>query len=161
MPTSPHFLSILERSKEIHKKKSQDYTTNPDENPFENFERSNIIASWFPDEYKSLASLIGVKLARLGALLTSGRAPENEAIDDTFLDEITYSGIMYAMWKEKQETKFTVCAHTLLNIKGCCERCSHYIADVVIERYYNKIENGFSIKPNSFIAAAKYNPENP
>jgi hypothetical protein len=97
-----HFEDILKRSLEIHKKKREDYATHPDENPHENFERANIIASWFPDEYKSFAVLIGVKLARLAALLSSGRKPNNEALDDSFLDDITYTAIMFDFWKRKQ-----------------------------------------------------------
>lgn len=98
-----HFLSLLERSKEIHVKKSQDYTTNTESNPHENFERANLIASWFPDKYKSFAVLIGTKLARLASLLTKeekmGYVPNNESTDDTFLDTLTYVGLWFSYWK--------------------------------------------------------------
>lgn len=100
------FLEILERSKEIHLKKSQDYTTNTEENPHENFERATLIASWFPDEYKSFAVLIGTKLARLASLLTKekqlGYTPNNESTDDSFLDCLTYVGLFFSFWKSKR-----------------------------------------------------------
>lgn len=93
------FLELLEKAKAIHEKKNQDYTTNPNVNPSENFERAAIIASWFPEEHKVFATLIGVKIARLAALLTSRRAPNNESIDDTFLDQFTYTGLWYSWYK--------------------------------------------------------------
>lgn len=94
-----HFLEMLEKAKAIHLKKNQDYTTDPTANPFENFDRSNLLLNWFPEEYRSITGLIGVKLARLGALLTSKRTPNNEALDDTFLDLIVYCIIFYCLWK--------------------------------------------------------------
>lgn len=93
---------ILNRSKEIHLKKRADYASDPTANPFENFDRSNLIADWFPNSYKSFAVLIGTKIARLGALLFTGKTPNNESIDDTFLDLITYVALFYAYWKERQ-----------------------------------------------------------
>jgi hypothetical protein len=95
---------ILKRSIKIHAKKRADYTTQPDDNPFENFERSSLIASWFPFEYVSFGVLIGTKLARLGSLLVSNRKPQNESIDDSFLDLITYCALFYGCWKSKQES---------------------------------------------------------
>lgn len=94
-----HVEEILERSKVIHIKKREDYATNPTANPFENFDRSNEIALWFPDSYKSFAVLIATKLARLASLLVSGRTPNNEGIEDTFLDLVTYCALFYAFWK--------------------------------------------------------------
>ncbi len=100
------FLQILERSKEIHLKKSQDYTTNTEVNPHENFERAALIASWFPVKYAAFAVLIGTKLARLASLLTkeeqSGYSPNNESTDDSFLDLLTYSGLFFSFWKSKR-----------------------------------------------------------
>lgn len=97
-----HVEEILKRSIDIHLKKRADYTSRPDIDPFENFERSNAIAEWFPDAYKSFAILIGTKLARLGSLLINNRQPNNESIDDTFLDLITYCALMYGFWKSRQ-----------------------------------------------------------
>ena len=97
------FEEILNRSLEIHKKKREDYTTNPDSNPYENFTRANEIISWFPPEYKSFASHIGTKLARLSSLLQSGKTPNNESLDDSFLDLVTYCGLMYGFYVSRKE----------------------------------------------------------
>lgn len=103
MSNNPYFLEILERSKEIHLKKSQDYTTNTETNPHENFERAALIASWFPQRYSAFAVLIGTKVARLASLLTkeeqSSYTPNNESTDDSFLDCLTYVGLFYSYWK--------------------------------------------------------------
>ena len=97
-----HVEEILNRSKAIHLKKREDYASDPTINPFENFDRSNLIANWFPSGYKSFAVLIGTKIARLGALLVTGKTPNNESIDDTFLDLITYCALFYGYWKSRQ-----------------------------------------------------------
>ncbi len=96
-----HFEDILKRSLEIHETKRKDYTTNPDTDPYENFKRSNEIGSWFPNFHKSFAILIGTKLARLASLLSTGRKPSNESLDDTFLDLVTYCALWYEYWKSK------------------------------------------------------------
>jgi len=97
---------ILNRSRDIHLKKREDYATNPTADPFENFDRSAEIARWFPVTYSSFAVLIGTKLARLGSLLVTGKAPNNESIDDTFLDLVTYCALFYAYWKAKQTSEW-------------------------------------------------------
>jgi hypothetical protein len=83
-------VSILDRIRLIHEKKNQDYSA-PGQD-YENFQRAMTIMSWFKhDEDKVFACLIGVKLARLATLLNSGNKPNNESIDDSFLDHETYS----------------------------------------------------------------------
>lgn len=144
--SSPHFLRLLDRAKEIHQKKSQDYTTDPTANPHENFDRANIIISWFPPEYKSYAGLVGQKLARLGALLSSGRAPENESIEDTFLDSLAYQGLFYDKWKRNEDARKPNCPHDFLTVKGDCINCGQYIPDDVIERRYNAVGGSYRLK---------------
>jgi len=99
------FEELLEKSKKIHLSKRADYTTNPDANPHENFERANELISWFPPEYKSYAAHIGTKLTRLGSLLSSNREPNNESLEDTYLDLVTYCGLMYDFYKRKHMPK--------------------------------------------------------
>jgi hypothetical protein len=130
-----HVEEILNRSKEIHLKKREDYATDATSNPFENFDRANIIISWFPAEYASFAGHIGTKLARLGSLLLGRKTPNNESIDDSFLDLVTYCALFYGYWKEKNTTdriekehtpKFmTQCKFNLhdFNIDGICNFC--------------------------------------
>lgn len=116
---------ILERSKAIHLRKREDYASDPTANPFENFDRSNEVAGWFPDAYKSFAVLIGTKIARLGSLLVSGKTPNNESIDDTFLDLVTYCALFYGFWKDKQlqaDLEIAECDHAFRG--GLCIYCS-------------------------------------
>lgn len=87
--STPLIAEILARIQAIHDKKNADYAQ--EGNPFSNFERAAILASWFNNPVdKIFATLIGIKLARLAELL-NGKIPLNESIDDSFLDENTYS----------------------------------------------------------------------
>lgn len=86
------FISILDKSKEIHDRKNQDYTSGT--NVDENFERVAELTNWFNNSIdKSFASFIAVKLARLASLLNKSNAPNFESIDDTFVDLVTYAGL--------------------------------------------------------------------
>lgn len=90
---------IFAKCQSVIMSKRQDYTTNPDIDNHENFKRSSEIASWFKDDQdKSYAVLIGTKLARLGSLLSSGREPNNETVEDSFLDLINYC----SLWLERR-----------------------------------------------------------
>lgn len=128
------FEQLLERSKAIHLKKREDYTTNPTANPHENFERANEIISWFPSEYKSFASHIGTKLARLSSLLSTNKAPNNESLDDTFLDLVTYCGLMYDFYKTDKgklpnwiaTSPLNKCWHNQVDVKtNKCRQCNY------------------------------------
>jgi hypothetical protein len=89
---------IFEKCLKLSMSKRQDYTTNSKVDNHENFKRSAEIASWFKhDKDKSYAILIGTKLARLGALLSSGAEPNNESIEDSFVDLINYC----SLWLER------------------------------------------------------------
>lgn len=85
---------IFAKCLDISKSKAQDYTSSND--PHENFKRSAEIASWFPEKDKSFVVLIGTKLARLGSLLSKNSKPNNESIEDSFLDLVNYC----ALWAE-------------------------------------------------------------
>lgn len=90
-PRIPEFIELLDASKAIHLKKNQDYAN--DNNPFSNFERSAELISWFNNPTdKSFIALIGTKLARI-AELSDGRTPNNESLDDSFLDLVTYCAL--------------------------------------------------------------------
>ena len=90
MPAIPGVSALLSKIQSIHEKKNEDYTT--EGKNYENFERAAIIASWFSDPIdKVFAIHIGTKLARLAALRSQGKKPNNESIDDTFLDLATYA----------------------------------------------------------------------
>lgn len=96
-PRIPEFIELLDASKAIHIKKNQDYAN--DNNPFANFERSAELISWFnkPTD-KAFIALIGTKLARI-AELSDGGVAQNESLDDSFLDLVTYCGLWGAYSK--------------------------------------------------------------
>ncbi len=86
------FVELLDRIHKIHACKNQDYAGNG--NPFENFERSAEVMSWFNDARdKAFVNLIATKLARLATLLNKDGAPLNESIQDSFDDLTTYCGL--------------------------------------------------------------------
>ena len=96
----PNFDQILKRIEEIHNRKNKDYSTNED--AFSNFEQAAVIASWVNDPVlKVFFTLIGVKLSRLANLVNKGGVPNNESLDDTLLDNDTYSILMHAYWLSK------------------------------------------------------------
>lgn len=97
---SPEFYRILNEMENIHRLKSYDYAQQS--NPFSNFERSGLIASWFKNPVDiAFASLIGVKLARLAELSSSNKTPNNESVADTHLDLATYCAL-WAAYKKSQ-----------------------------------------------------------
>jgi len=85
------FVDLLDQMKAIHEKKNQDYAERGHD--FQNFERSAEISNWFAAPIdKVYITLITTKLARLATLLNnSGHTPNNESIDDSFLDLSTYT----------------------------------------------------------------------
>ena len=91
--------AILNRIREISQKKSADYAAAGNE--FENFERSAELMGWFKDEQnKAFIWPIGTKLARLATLLNNReRRPNNESIDDSFLDLVTYCILWWANYQ--------------------------------------------------------------
>jgi hypothetical protein len=93
------FLDLLEKSKQIHELKSQDYTSGDVD---ENFKRMALISKWFNDPLdKVFATMVGVKLARLATLLNSNKKPNNESISDSFLDLFTYVGLWTANYERR------------------------------------------------------------
>jgi len=92
--SNQEFLKTLERMKEVHDSKSQDYA-DPN-NPLSNFDVSEYGLHLFTsDRDKCFAWPIFTKLARLSTLLNSGNAPNNESIEDSFVDIANY----VILWK--------------------------------------------------------------
>lgn len=93
---------LYEKALEITMSKRQDYTTNHLADNHENFKRSAELISWFKsDQDKAYVNHIGTKLARLASLLSDERVPNNESIEDSFIDLINYCGL----WAERRLTK--------------------------------------------------------
>jgi hypothetical protein len=102
MPPSKEFLEIVEKMKEIHVKKNQDYSG--DRDSFSNFDFAADLVKHFNHPIDQVfVALIGIKLARLAILLNSGAAPLNESIQDTFIDGPNY----FALWGARRSRDFT------------------------------------------------------
>ncbi len=85
----PEVITILENIKAIHEKKNKDYASQ--DNQYENFNRAATLISWFKNDFdKTYVNHIATKLARLATLLNSKEEPNNESIEDSFLDLCTY-----------------------------------------------------------------------
>lgn len=97
----PEFVKLLDRMKEIHNLKNEDYATKG--NDFENFIRAAIISEWFDDPMdKVFVTLIAVKLARMAVLRNKKTTPNNESVLDTMLDLPTYCGL-WSSWVERNQ----------------------------------------------------------
>lgn len=102
-PRIPEFIELLEQSKAIHLRKNQDYAN--ESNPFSNFERSAELVRWFTTSTdRVFIALIGTKLARI-AELSDGRIPNNESLDDSFLDLVTYCALWASYVKRQRNNK--------------------------------------------------------
>ena len=94
----PNFVELLDKMKAIHEKKNRDYSA--EGNAFENFERSALVSNWFKNDIdKAFVVLITTKLARLATLLNSQAEPNNESIEDSFLDLTTYCALWASFHK--------------------------------------------------------------
>lgn len=91
--------TALDRIMDIHMKKANDYAT--DQNPFINFEEVAETVGTTPDVV--FRQFIAVKLARLKNLLTSGKTPRNESVDDSKLDLALYALLYFAYSIKQQE----------------------------------------------------------
>lgn len=86
---NPRFNRALQRMQETHDAKSHDYAT--DVNPYANFDFAQTVAARFQAPHDHVfATMVGIKLARLGELLGRGKTPKHESIDDSFLDLANY-----------------------------------------------------------------------
>ena len=89
MANNPKFHALLAQMAELHDKKNADYAH--DGNPYSNFEQAAATAGCSVNTV--FAVLIGIKLARLQVLLTTGKEANNESIQDSRLDLAVYSAL--------------------------------------------------------------------
>ena len=69
------------------------------ENRYSNFEFAAAIADELPDGPDHVfATMIGIKLARLAELLSEGKTPKHESVEDTFLDLSNYA-VLWWTWR--------------------------------------------------------------
>lgn len=100
MPVVKDVIDTLALIEKIHKSKNDDYAG--DRRPFFNFEFSAALMGNFNDpQDKAFVNLIGTKLARSVVLLDKQAQPNNESIDDSFLDLAVYVLLWKANRKER------------------------------------------------------------
>lgn len=86
---NPKFNDLIAEMSALHERKNGDYAS--DGNPYSNFEEAAAVAAGFSGVDAVFAALIGVKLARLRELTSSGKTPNNESINDTRTDLAMYA----------------------------------------------------------------------
>lgn len=85
---------FFEYGKKLLKSKGEDYTTNREKDRYENFDRSSSVIAWFSNDIdRAFVALITTKLARLASLLGRESEPNNESIEDTFVDLVNYAAL--------------------------------------------------------------------
>jgi hypothetical protein len=87
--TNPKFETVITQMVAIHNRKSADYAT--DGNRYSNFEESAAYAGCSVDTV--FLVMIGVKLARLRELLSSGKTAQNESVQDSRMDLAVYAAL--------------------------------------------------------------------
>lgn len=100
---NPKFNSLLVRMREIHARKNADYSHG---SPYSNFEEAAIASGTTVSQV--FRTLIGIKLARLTALEKQGTAPQNESIQDTYLDLAVYAALMASYFLDAPVKKMPV-----------------------------------------------------
>ena len=92
MAKNPQFEQLLSDMRALHASKNADYCgEGASVNPFQNFEDAAAFAGCSVDTVFRV--LLGIKGARLKALLASARAPNYESIDDTRKDLAMYAAL--------------------------------------------------------------------
>lgn len=95
---SEHFDNLIGKMKSILISKSQDYAQQID--VLSNFKLAGTICGLTPE--LNCLSLIATKVARLGVLLKSENAPNNESIRDSILDLANYAVLLDMIQAEKE-----------------------------------------------------------
>lgn len=83
---------------EVMHAKSLDYAS--DRDVLDNFKNVAAIVGVTPAQ--QCLSLITVKVSRIGNLLSSGKTPSNEALEDSILDMANYTDLLYCLLKEEK-----------------------------------------------------------
>lgn len=92
-----HFDRFISKQKETLLKKGNDYA---DEDRLSNFKRAGSIISILPEQ--NCLSLIVIKVARLGVLLSGNKNPDNESIRDSILDLANYAILLDTLLEDRE-----------------------------------------------------------
>lgn len=100
-----NYTEALYQMAKVHEAKSHDYAK--EDNKYSNFEFAAMIADEFPDgPDKVFAAIVGIKLARLAELFKNNKTPQNESIEDSFLDLCNY-GVLWWTWRSQSQKEET------------------------------------------------------
>lgn len=94
-----HFDKLVKQMESILLKKGNDYANS---DRLSNFKLAGAICQLLPEQ--NCLSLIATKVARLGVLLNSGKAPNNESINDSVIDLINYGVLLSMLLEERNNT---------------------------------------------------------
>lgn len=106
MAKNPKYSGLLDEMLRLHDRKNADYAES--DNPYSNFEFAAHVSKGFTNPIdRVFATLLGIKMARLIELTKPGRSPQNEAVEDTYVDLANYAAIWasYGRPSEPDEPK--------------------------------------------------------
>ncbi len=131
---NPRFKRLLDHMLDLHDRKNSDYARS--DNPYSNFDYSaTVIAPFTQDIDRAFVTLISTKLARI-AELRKGKVPQNESLQDSFIDLAVYTAIWASMYCKfgPQDGTDTVLTPNLSNggtVVGMHpNQLKHYMEDV-------------------------------
>ena len=90
-----HLLSLFDKISEIQLSKGDDYAN---EDRLSNFKLAGKICGLTPEQ--NCLSLIATKVARLGVLISGESKPNNESVDDSIIDLVSYGTLLYMLRSE-------------------------------------------------------------
>jgi len=125
MAKNPRFDQLLNDMRALHASKNSDYCGDgATVNPFQNFEDAAAFAGCPVDTVFRV--LLGIKGARLKALLASGQKPNHESIDDTRKDLAMYAAL-YASYHMKlsYDDRQLLSTSSLSTCRQCGEFLNH------------------------------------
>jgi len=119
--------TICDKGRNLMRKKNADYAGNEGKEPFANFTR--VEAMGICSTEQGFLVRMTDKMSRLSSFVESGKlAVENESFEDTIIDIVNYSVLMYAYLHDKKDqsaplfiadVKPSDVVHT--NGNGCCK----------------------------------------
>ena len=95
-----HFESVVEEIRKIQLSKGGDYAN---EDRLSNFKLAGSICGLTAEQ--NCLSLIATKVARLGVLLSGYAHPNNESVDDSIIDLISYGILLHMLKGEIRQEK--------------------------------------------------------
>lgn len=93
------FDETVQRMRDIMFKKGNDYAN---EDRLSNFKLAGAICGLSAEQ--NCLSLIAVKVARLGTLISESKTPNNESIEDSILDLCNYGLLLKMLLAEKNQS---------------------------------------------------------